>query len=698
MAEEKGGVGDFPCDVKMMSMLRSFLAGAALGALIDGWTMLPLSEAAKLGREYRLLTIAGTLLCALVYALLATGALRVLPFAKTRARLAESGAFLPGLVFGLLPMALGFIPESQRMPIIGLPTIVGLVIWTLPSTLLLLAPIRLPKLAFGPRAPFASACLVAAPLVWLVSYFQASAVPAGFADGSAYPDAQRVENLAKQGAPSKPESEMPDLVVVSIDTLRTDLRRGGQSVLPYLEELRAESLWSEHGYSTSNQTVPGHVGMLTGLAPEQHLVGQNPHIMQIPYMELLALRLHKEGYRTAGVVSNAMADPFGVGYEAWDNSRALYGKRFYFMRTAGRTTWLARLINPRRTQNFIAEWLKVRDSDLLPAGMSVYATDQALAYHAAMAEDAERPLHLFVHYMDAHSPYTPRESTAGVFTEGQELPKRYRPWNDDHRILINKVRATMDKASESSPEFTEAMEAAGLMHGWYDEEVLGVDSDLRRLVDGIRESGRPTLMIITSDHGEHFGEHGLMEHSNSLYEELIGVPFVMLGMNGFEVAPGELAGPPSVIDVVPTLYSAAGLKYQQTGRDALGGVNLLDPGALESLRERTLTMAWTSAVEGNLFAAVSNQIKLIVKIDAPKEESLLPSVTEIAVFDLAQDPSESQNLLDAAELPAEVEGLRERVAAASMSWLDREYFKDRSDMEMSPRVRAQMIQLGYLVE
>ncbi len=679
-------------------MLRSFLAGAALGALLDGWTMLPLADSAKLGREYLLLTVASTLLCAWAYALLAGAALRVLPFAKTRERLADSGAFLPGFVFGGIPMLLGFIPEAQRMPILGLPTLIGLVLWTLPSTLLLLAPLRLPRAGFGPRSHFATLCLLTAPVVWLITFFQTSAAAPMFENGGAYPDAERVKVMAQQGAQADALPGSPDLVLVSIDTLRTDLNREGKAVLPFLDELRSEGLWSAEGYSTSNQTVPAHVGMLTGLAPEQHLVGQNPHAMVIPFEELLALQLRKSGYQTAGVVSNAMADPFSPGYEAWDNTRARYGKRFFFMRTAGRTTWLARVINPRRAQNFIAEWLEVRPNDLLPAGMSIYATDQALAYHAAMAENAARPLHLFVHYMDAHSPYTPRESSAGAFTEGELLPQPYRRWNEDHRTLINKVRNALHQATEKGENDAEAMAAAKLMHGWYDEEILGIDGDLRRLVAGIREQGRPTLLLITSDHGEHFGEHGLMEHSNSLYQELVRVPFVMLGLNGFEAPQGELPGPPSVIDVAPTFYSAAKLGYLQTGALARPGLNLLDSASHAQLEERVLTMAWTSAVEGNLFAAVSNDIKLLVEIEEAPEIGLAPIVTEVAVYDLAADSKESRNLLDAGStLPVEMNVLRSRVQAAALLWLDIGYF-DESKREISEEFKANLEALGYLVK
>lgn len=686
-------------------MLRSFLAGAGLGALLDAWTMLPLPDIARLPREYALLTLAGTMVAALAFVLVLRLALKVPIFARLCARLEERGAFLPGLVFGLVPASMGFLPEHLRGVLFQMPTLLSLIAFGLPAVIVLLLPLSLPRKLFGPQAMVHHVLLALVPIGFVVAYLRPSAVPPGFAEAPAYPEAKRLEHLG--GLKAAPTETLPDLVLVSIDTLRTDLRRDEQSVLPTLEALRAEGWWHAEGYSTSNQTVPGHVGMLSGLAPEQHMVGQNAHSMVIPsrsadekYPGLLAEVLEREGYRTAGVVSNAMAEPFYPGYQSWDNTRARYGKRFFFMRTTGRTTWFSRLTNMRRAQDWIARWLHVEDHDLLPPGMSKHATDQALAYHAAMAADSERPLHLFVHYMDPHSPYFAPESTLGVFSEGQELPEMFQRWTDDHRKLINRVRATLRAVDEAGddPRRAKALEAAALMHAWYDEEILALDADLARLLGGIRERGRPTLVIITSDHGEHFGENSLMEHSNSLYEELVRVPFVAVGLNGFELGAGELPGPPSIIDVVPTMLSAAGRGYVTSGSLGLRGANLLDAEQRAELAERSVTMSWTQGNLRHVLAVAQGDRKLIAEVDPPLTESDSPTVRAVEAFDLAQDAAEGVNLLASGVLPEDFEGLMRELERAAMEWQNAGYFADRDELALSASKREEMAALGYLDE
>ncbi|MCH2101245.1 MAG: sulfatase-like hydrolase/transferase, partial [Planctomycetes bacterium] len=423
-------------------MLRSFLAGAAIGALIDAWTLIPVSGSAVLAREYLLLTIGGTMASALIFAALAWAGLHLPIFAKARVQVDHRGAFLPGLLFGVMPILISFLPEALAMYIGGLPMGLGFVVWSIPAGVLLLLALPMPftRLLGGcSKLHFLALALVA--FATLFTWLRPAAVQTDIVLAPPYPDSEldaiKKRYLARGN--DTVASDAPDLVVVSIDTLRTDLRRDDRFVLPVFEELRSEAAWHAAGYSTSNQTVPGHIGMLAGLSPEQHVVGQNSEFVRVPLDQMMAKRLHGAGYRTAGVVSNAMANYFWPGYESWDNSRATYGRRFFFMRSAGRTAWLARLVNPRRSQNLLARWLRVDDVDLLPPGMSRYTTDSALRLHSEMVEAGGQPLHLFVHYMDPHSPYSPPESTAGTFSGGRALPKRYLHWKDDHRILINRV-------------------------------------------------------------------------------------------------------------------------------------------------------------------------------------------------------------------------------------------------------------------
>lgn len=682
--------------IRISTMWRSFLAGAGLSALIDSLLMLPLSASDRLPREYTLLTVGGTLLASLLFLIVVELLTRVPPLRAQRPRIVERGAFLPGLVFGAMPMLMTLLPAGLAESIWNLPSLVGVPLWSAPALLLLLLPLpQLPRL--GERSPLTWALALTAPVYAVVVMFtQPSAVPNEAPPAPAYPDANRKLVLG----PAAPGAQLPDLVLVSIDTLRTDLVRDGKSVLPSLEALRNEGLWHAEGYSTSNQTVPGHFGMLTGLEPDQHKIGQNVDQVLLPIFAVekanpfLAQRLLDAGYRTAGVVSNAMADPFAYGYQSWDNTRATYGARFYFMRSAGRATWLTRLINPRRAQNELARWLKVEDRDLLPPGMSRYATDSALRYHTAMASAApEHPLHLFVHYMDAHSPYTAPESTAGRFASADSLPPAFQQWAEDHRILINRVRQGLERDGKAREV---SLQAADIMRAWYDEEILALDADLQRLVDGLRASGRPTLLVVTSDHGEHFGEHNLMEHSNSLYQELVRVPFVMVGLNGVDVPVAELPGPPSVIDVMPTMLSAAGLAYRpRSSAQGLKGSNLLDAEERELLGNRMLLASWRSNRGGDLVAVTTPRHKLLAQILPPDldVEGALPSVEVVAAYDLDADPSESVDLLQTNDF--DVSALRQRVDQLLEGWMGQEYW-DRT-FELTPELRQLLEELGYAV-
>ena len=448
-------------------MLRSFLAGAAIGALVDAWALIPVPGSAALPREYLLLTVGGTLLSALVFAIAVCVGLLLPPFAKLRERIETRGAFLPGLLFGVMPILISFLPEALAMRIGGLPMGLSFVAWSIPAGLFLLLALPMPVAhLLGARGKLHFVALAVVGFATLFTWTRPAAVHTDVVEAPAYPD-DTLDDARQKFLSRGNEAvltDAPDLVVVSIDTLRTDLRRDDRAVLPVLEELRSEAAWHATGYATSNQTVPGHIGMLAGLSPEQHKVGQNSEFVRVPLDQMMAKRLYTAGYRTAGVVSNAMANYFWPGYESWDNSRATYGRRFFFMRSAGRTCWLARLLNPRRSQNLLASWLRVEDADLLPPGMSRYTTDSALALHGAMVEAGGQPLHLFVHYMDPHSPYAAPESTAGSFSAGRSLPKRYLPWEDDHRILINRVRNDFDAAAAGTGSHAEqAEQAASLM-------------------------------------------------------------------------------------------------------------------------------------------------------------------------------------------------------------------------------------------
>ena len=126
-------------------------------------------------------------------------------------------------------------------------------------------------------------------------------------------------------------------------------------------------------------------------------------------------------------------------------------------------------------------------------------------------QDTERPYFVVLNYFDVHDPYTPPDPYRNTFSTMD---------NPGGEINSYMERYTPDLTSEQLQGEIDA----------YDGSILYVDDQINELLIGLQNSGQleNTLVIITSDHGESFGEHGLLQHSNSLYIEQIRVSINIL--------------------------------------------------------------------------------------------------------------------------------------------------------------------------
>ena len=108
----------------------------------------------------------------------------------------------------------------------------------------------------------------------------------------------------------------------------------------------------------------------------------------------------------------------------------------------------------------------------------------------------------------------------------------------------------------------------------YDGEIAWVDDHIRSLLTSLREKGlfENTMVILTSDHGDEFFEHGGKGHQHTLYQELLHVPliFQVPGVEG----PRRVETAVSLIDVMPTLFEALGMERPTTlqGRSLWGAI------------------------------------------------------------------------------------------------------------------------------
>jgi arylsulfatase A-like enzyme len=225
-----------------------------------------------------------------------------------------------------------------------------------------------------------------------------------------------------------------------------------------------------------------------------------------------------------------------------------------------------------------------------------------------------RPFFLFLHFYDPHWPYAPPPPFAGSFGPGQSPGE-----------------ATLARPPAEAPP----RDPRSIIND-YDAEIRYADTELGRVLDHLRRTGldRNLLVIVTSDHGEEFADHGGYEHRRTLYEEIIRVPLVVQGRG---ISPRREAASVTLLDIAPTILEAVGLAPQAThqGRSLLGSVS-----ARDAYGETELGARHTGARTRKLFLrAGAKGAKLILSMDRRSGRTLLEEW-----YDLEKDPGERQGI------------------------------------------------------
>ncbi len=316
-----------------------------------------------------------------------------------------------------------------------------------------------------------------------------------------------------------PVPQAPDIVVVSVDTLRLDVARGMKAFQEgTLLEAQAPAPW----------TLPSLATLQTGLLPAHHGALRVRGGFSGTAAPTLAERLSAAGWDTAATVESPFAgERFGLQ------------RGFARVRSDGARPWVLPRA-PFGDQSRPVAALALAALGLLPADDGG-ADRRVHDVEALLAVRRDRPLFLWVHLLDAHLPYR--------HALDLDLPYSERVWlTTAHRLAIG---PTPDAAT------------LALLRRAYDHEVSVVDAALLR----IRALVPAAVLVLTADHGEEFGEHGGFEHGHTLYQELLAVPLLVEGLAV------DTEGPVGLQDVVPTLLGVAGLPA-----DGLDGRDLRLPG------------------------------------------------------------------------------------------------------------------------
>ncbi len=315
------------------------------------------------------------------------------------------------------------------------------------------------------------------------------------------------------GGPGPEDRPPPSVLLISLDTLRADhlgLYGYGRDTSPYLDRLARECLVFDRAYTPQPWTLVAHMSMLSGLEPEDHGV-HSANVALSPEVPLVAERLAERGYFSVGLRS---ADCI------WLDERYGFARGFDVYREHS---------GPADAEGMLLETL------------------------APLAPD--RPVFAFVHLFDVHTK---------LFDKGfrgfYDPPEPFdRAFLDDARERLAHVDCR--KLWEGHGTLTAAEQEA--MVALYDGAIRFVDAELERIVEGWRESGllERSLLVVTADHGEALGDHGLLDGHGGMFEEGLRVPLLVRFPDGFRAGERE-QGLVSLIDLVPTILGEAGLAVE----------------------------------------------------------------------------------------------------------------------------------------
>ena len=373
-----------------------------------------------------------------------------------------------------------------------------------------------------------------------------------------------------------PVSGPPDIVLVVLDAARADnfgCYGYERNTTPNVDALAAESLVFEHAYATSPYTACSMPTMFTGLSFRDHgVVGRNHSLDES--ITTLAESLQNGGYRTScysANPNNAVGRGTGQGCDLFEEL-----------------------------------WRGASPSDAIdPYRVSSSAI-------ARLAEPFDQPEFLMLHYVPPHEPYLP---APGFDLFGDPT---YTGDYDGSRDTVLGI-----DAGRLDPTPADMAEIVSL----YDGNLLTGDDAFSQVLDVLKQRGRwdNTVVLVLSDHGEAFREHGKMSHNSTVYDEMLHIPFILRLPGGVVPEQIDTRGLVSLEDVVPTLLGLAGI--EPTG--PLSGVDLL----ASSVPRRRGVVA-RSDQDPPFLSYRTSRWKLITG----------RGVNEL--YDLEADPAESDNILE----------------------------------------------------
>jgi arylsulfatase A-like enzyme len=390
-----------------------------------------------------------------------------------------------------------------------------------------------------------------------------------------------------------------NVVLVLIDTLRADhtsLYGYDRETTPNTEDFAGESIVFENARSQASCTYPSANSILTSRHPINFLA-QPTKSMGIPdYIESIAEILDSNGYETVAISGS----PIVIDKANSVNGQGGYGPGFDQFEIC-------------KCEGEGCLW------EFKPHAACI---NQKTSEFLGQREDKEKPLFLYLHYMDTHGPYYPPGEDSIVFGShytGDRDPA-------DLGVLPNKLEkmifsggAEVDLASNDLQHLIDL----------YDDELRYFDGKWRELIVELKsfDLWDDSIVIVVSDHGEEFMDHQSIKHCHTLYDSEIRTPFILRLPGG--AFSGRVNHLVENLDIVPTVLDYLGIDAREYGFDGL---------SLRPVIEDDVAVRRYSVSSQNTLRSIADRRHKLI-FDIATQESML--------FDLVEDPREDRDLASA---------------------------------------------------
>ena len=443
--------------------------------------------------------------------------------------------------------------------------------------------------------------------------------------------------LLRPRSDAQTASSAINVLMIVLDTQRADhLGTYGyhRETSPEIDRFAAGGTVFLNATASSSWTLPTHATLMTGRLPHDHRAGE----MRRPYLDrrypTLAEVLGEQGYATAGFVANTYWCGRQTGLaRGFDHYEDFYGNPGDALVRTVLGRWLAYDLLPR---------FGLSDIPGRKRGPAINRD-----FLSWVDRNRQQPFFAFLNYFDVHAPFLPPVPFAGRYSG-----RKAEEYRSNKEINIGALTAEMKLPADSV--------IANLVDA-YDESLLSLDAALGELFAGLERRGllARTLVIITSDHGESFGDHNFLYHGHSLYRDQTHVPLIVRLPS--KVPGGLRAGWPVGLEQVPATI----MSVVQPSDTTFPGGSLFQADSsrqvLSELARRTgLPPGWPSS-NGSVAAKTSDRWHFIQTQDGRGE-----------LYDIQNDPGELNDLANDpthAEVVAQFqEALRQSLSGTGLPW------------------------------